>query len=235
MEGPPWQWLDLLSPQGMPAGPSSSSSSQKCVSWPTPAAGPTGVFLHGPGGQGSAVEVWHWIFSANPSALRNSHDGVTPLIIPAEGLTELGLEWCSCAAEGGQPHSGGHFLSDPSSPTVPSLIYQPSSKPPAHVHLRGVLESELPPSGTNNFCFLFAENRACLCVWPFSPGTAAVLCGSVCTAACRDLPGKGRLSAWNSGSASPASGSVCWGRGGCGPGQGWAPRAVSGCSLLDQH
>lgn len=81
-----------LSPEDMPAGPSSSSSSQTCA-FPGQRfqLAPLDCCLHGPGGQGSAVEMWHWgFFSANPSVLRNSHDGVTALIIPPEGLGELG-------------------------------------------------------------------------------------------------------------------------------------------------
>lgn len=81
-----------LSPEDMPAGSSSSSSSQTCA-FPGQRfqLAPLDCCLHGPGGQGSAVEMWHWgFFSSNPSVLRNSHDGVTALIIPPEGLGELG-------------------------------------------------------------------------------------------------------------------------------------------------
>lgn len=96
--------------------------------------------LHGSGGQGSAVERWHWaLVSPNPPALRNRCDGAMLFLIPAEGLALFGpaRNWNAPAVvvSVGQPH-GGCFLSSPSShfsPVVPDLVYQATSKPTKNV------------------------------------------------------------------------------------------------------
>lgn len=71
----------------------------------------------------------------------------------------------------GSQTPGGRFLSHPSSH---SALPDVSISPPPNLHQRssqgcaGICE--VTPSGTNNSCFPCAENRARLCVWPFSPG-----------------------------------------------------------------
>lgn len=148
----------------------------------------------------------------------------------------------SCGGEGGQPAS---WQTLPKRSQLPSLSYSTSPDLSGHLQTyskysltslpgsdrlqgRAAADGELPPSGANNFCFPFAKRRASLWVWPLSLSIccAEMLRGYVCTAACRDLQGKGPLSAWNKSSIFPNKRErVRWGRGGSSPAQELPPCA----------